>query len=46
MYFIALIAKERPFPWHTFPLMYLCFLPDDDDDDDDGIERLKHIVGK
>jgi hypothetical protein len=45
MYFIALVAKERPFPWHAFPLMYLCFLPDDNDDDD-GMERLKHDAGK
>ena len=43
--FIALVVKERPFPWRTFPLIYLCFLPDDDDDDD-GMERLKHVVGK
>jgi hypothetical protein len=42
MYFITLVAKERPFPWHTSPLMYLCFLPDDDD----RMERLKHVIGK
>jgi hypothetical protein len=45
MYFITLVAKETPFPWHTFPLIYLCFLHDDDDDDD-GMERLEHVVGK
>ena len=34
------IVKEKPLPQHTFPFMYLCFLPDDG-----RMKRPKHVVG-
>jgi hypothetical protein len=35
------IVKEKPLSQHTFPFMYLCFLPDDG-----GMKWPKHVVGK